>query len=112
MKTWRLISGILSMILFVLVSFQSCAAGALDAMAGSEGTSGAAGILVGIDLLAGGIISIVSKDSHSKGFTIVLIILYGLGAFIGFTMHGSYTDLVIWSAWCLLNALMAVISLR
>ena len=27
MKTWKLVSGILSIILFVIVSFQSCAAG-------------------------------------------------------------------------------------
>lgn len=27
MKTWKLVSGILSIILFVFVSFQSCAAG-------------------------------------------------------------------------------------
>ena len=27
MKTWKLVSGILSIILFVVVTFQSCAAG-------------------------------------------------------------------------------------
>ena len=32
MKTWKLVSGILSIVLFVLVTFQSCAAGLSNAL--------------------------------------------------------------------------------
>ena len=32
MKTWKLVSGILSMILFIVVAFQSCAAGMVNAI--------------------------------------------------------------------------------
>lgn len=32
MKVWKLVSGILSIILFVFVSFQSCAAGVSNAL--------------------------------------------------------------------------------
>lgn len=34
MKTWKLVSGILSIVLFLVVAFQSCAAGVVDAIAG------------------------------------------------------------------------------
>ena len=49
MKTWKLVSGILSTVLFLVVAFQSCAAGVADAIAGQGGTGGGAGILVGRD---------------------------------------------------------------
>ena len=44
MKTWKLVSGILSMILFVIVTFQSCAAGVANSLEANGETSGSAGI--------------------------------------------------------------------
>ena len=43
MKTWKLVSGILSMILFVIVTFQSCAAGVANSLEANGETSGSAG---------------------------------------------------------------------
>ena len=60
-------------------------------------------------LLTGGIVSIVTRKSNGKGGNIALIILYGLGALIGFAGHGSYSDLVIWAGWCLINAVLALV---
>lgn len=37
MKTWKLVSGILSMILFVIVTFQSCAAGVANSLEANGG---------------------------------------------------------------------------
>lgn len=111
MKIWKMVSGILSIILFLVVTLQSCAAGLYDAMADNGETSGAAGVLVAILLLAGGIVSIVVRNSDSKGTNIALLILFGLAALIGFAGYGSYQDLIIWSVWCLINAVMAVISM-
>ena len=42
MKTWKLVSGILSMILFVIVTFQSCAAGVANSLEANGETSGSA----------------------------------------------------------------------
>ena len=53
MKVWKLVSGILSMILFVLVAFQSCAAGVSNALEANGEVSGSAGIIVAIHMLAG-----------------------------------------------------------
>lgn len=110
MKTWKLVSGILSIILFVFVSFQSCAAGLGNTLADNGEVSGSAGFIVAIMLLAGGIVSIATR-SGSKGGNIALIVLYGIGALLGFTMAGSYGDLNIWAGWCLICAVLAIIAL-
>lgn len=111
MKTWKLVAGIISIILFVVVSFQSCAAGVVNALEDNGGTSGSVGILVAILLLAGGIVSIATRKSEGKGGNIALIILFGLAASCGFAGHGNYSDLVIWAVWCLINAVLAIVAL-
>ena len=110
MKTWKLVSGILSIVLFAFVSFQSCAAGIGNALAENDELSGSAGLIVSIMLLAGGIVSIATRN-RSKGGNIALIILFGIGAICGYTMAGSFADLTIWATWCLLCAVLAVVSL-
>lgn len=111
MKTWKLVSGILSIILFVVVTFQSCAAGVVNALEENGGTSGSVGFLVAAFMLAGGIVSVASRKSVKKGGNIALVILFGLAALIGFAGYGNYSDLVIWSVWCLINAILAVVAL-
>ena len=95
MKTWKLVSGILSIIMFVFVTFQSCAAGISNSIEDNGEVGGSAGIIVAIMLLAGGIVSIATRNSKGKGGNIAVIVLFGLGAIMGFTMAGSYTDLII-----------------
>jgi uncharacterized membrane protein YoaK (UPF0700 family) len=121
MKTWKLVSGILSIIMFVFVTFQSCAAGISNSIEDNGEVGGSAGIIVAIMLLAGGIVSIVNvtvfalalatRNSKGKGGNIAVIVLFGLGAIMGFTMAGSYTDLIIWAAWCAICAVLALISM-
>lgn len=110
MKTWKLVSGILSIILFVFVAFQSCAAGTLNTLEGNGEVSGSAGLFVAIMLLAGGIVSVATRKG-SKGGNIALIVLFGIGALLGLTMGGSFGDLVIWGGWCLICAVLAVVAL-
>ncbi|WP_173327902.1 hypothetical protein [Eubacterium pyruvativorans] len=82
MRIWKLISGIVSIVLAAFVIFQSSAAGLYNAMRNRDG----------------------------KGGNIALIVLFGLGALIGFTMAGSYSDLMIWAGWCLVCAVLALLS--
>ena len=103
MKVWKLVSGILSIILFVFVSFQSCAAGVSNALEANGEASGSAGIIVAILMLAGGIVSIATRKSLGKGGNIALIVLFGLAAIIGFAGYGSFSDLAIWAGWCLIK---------
>lgn len=111
MRTWKLVSGILSCVLFMVVSFQSCAAGVVDAMEENEGTSGGSGMLVAILMLTGGIVSIASRKSYKNGGNIALIIMFGLAALVGYTGYGVFTDLLVWSTWCLINAILAGVAM-
>ena len=108
MRVWKLVSGILSIILFAVVMFQSCAAGVVNALEDNGGISGSVGVIVGI---AGGIVSIATRNKTGKGHDIALIVLFGLAAVFGFAGYGNYSDLVIWSVWCLINAVLAVVSM-
>ena len=110
MKTWKLVSGILSIILFVFVAFQSCAAGVGNALAENGESGGSAGIIVAVLLLAGGIVSICARKG-GRGLNIALIVIFGIGAVTGFTMAGSFADLNICAGWCLINAVLAVVSI-
>lgn len=111
MKTWKLVSGILSIALFIVVTFQSCAAGLGNALSGNGEVSGSGGIMLSILMLSGGIVSIATKKSNGKGGNIALAVLFGLAAFVGFVLAGSFTDLKIWAFWCLINAILAVVAM-
>ena len=111
MKTWKLVSGILSMILFLIIELQSCAAGVVNALEENGGSSGSVGFICGILILVGGIVSVATRKSTGKGGNIALIIIFGLAALFGFAGYGNYSDLVIWSFWALLNAILAIVSM-
>lgn len=110
MKTWKLVSGILSIVLFFMVAFQSCAAGLSNSLSETGEVSGSAGIIVAIMLLAGGIVSIATRKG-SKGGNIALIVLFGIATFFGYTLARSFSDLRIWATWCLVNVILAIVSL-
>lgn len=111
MKIWKLVSGILSIVLCFLVMLQSCAAGVANTLEENGEVSGSAGIIVAILMLAGGIVSIATRKAKGKGGNISLIIIFGLAAVVGFANYGSYSDLAIWSGWCLLNAVLALVAI-
>ena len=108
MKIWRLVSGILSIVLSVFVLLQSGAAGLSNALEQNGEVGGSAGLMVAILLLVAGIVSIVVRKG-SKGGSIALFILFGLGALLGFSGAGSYADLKIWSGWCLICAVLGLL---
>lgn len=110
MKNWKLVSGILSIVLCLLVLMQSCAAGAVNTLEGTGEVSGSAGFVVAILMLAGGITSIATRNSYGNGGNIALIILFGIAALLGFVLAGNFSDLYIWSGWCLICAVLAMVS--
>lgn len=111
MKIWKLVSGILNIILFFFVALQSCAAGMSNALEENGEVGGTAGVIVAVMLLAGGITSIATRKSTEKGGDIALTILFGLGALFGFLLSGSYSDLRIWAGWCVICLVLAIISM-
>lgn len=111
MKTWKLVSGILSIVLFAFVMFQSCAAGLGNALTENGESSGSGGIILAVLMLVGGIVSVSTRKNEGKGGNIALIILFGLAALFGFALAGSFADLNIWAGWCLINAILAVVEM-
>lgn len=104
-------AGILSIVFFVMILFQSCAVSVGDAITDSGESGGSAGIILAFLLLASGIVSIASKNNSRAGGDVAILILCALSCLFGFTMAGSYTDLLIWSGWCAICAIMAIISI-
>ena len=94
--TAKLIIGIISIVLFVLVAFQSCAAGLGNAMANNGETGGSFGFIVALNLLITGIIAIVARKSTKKAPWIICTVLLWLNYFYAKMFGGSYADLVIW----------------
>ena len=94
--TAKLILGIISMVLFVLVAFQSCAAGVGNALSNNGEASGSFGFLVALNLLFTGIIAVAARKSVKKMPWIIATVLLWLNYFFAKMFGGSYSDLVIW----------------
>ena len=110
MKTWKLVSGILSIMLFVWIIFQSFAVGFANIILNTGEFSGFAGIVVAILILAGGIVSISTRNIGKDG-DITLILLFGIATFIGAVMAGTiYLDLYVWAFWGAVNVITAMVS--
>ena len=94
--TAKLILGIISMVLFVLVAFQSCAAGLGNALSNNGEASGSFGFLVALNLLITGIIAVAARKSVKKLPWIIAAVLLWLNYFYAKIFGGSYSDLVVW----------------
>ncbi len=111
MKTLKLVTSILCFVLFFLILFQSCAAGVSNALEANGEASGFAGVLVACLMLAGAIVQLVTRNAPSRGASAAGLVLFLLAALIGFALTGSFLDLRIWSAWCLVLGIINLICL-
>lgn len=110
MKTAKLIIGIISIVLFFLIAFQSCAAGLGNTLANNGEVSGTSGILLAFCMLIAGIVGISTRKSKGGGITAG--VFYLLGGLIGIVNYGSFSDLAIWSVLCFIfGAVFIVCSL-
>ena len=94
MKTTKLVIGILSLVLAVVVLFQSCAVGVGSALAETQDTSGGSGMFVAILFITAGIVGIAARTS--KGGAIAATILYAIAGIMGVTAGGMFKDLIVW----------------
>jgi uncharacterized membrane protein YfcA len=93
----ELVIGIISIIMSLGITFQSCIVGGLNALSESEEASGSAGIMLSFCIFIAGIVGIVTRKGSGKGGAITASIFYLFGAIIGFSNVGSYSDLQIYS---------------
>lgn len=108
MKTSRTVIGIISIILFVLITFQSCAAGLGNALAENGESSGSAGLFLALCMLIAGIVGVATRKS--KGGAITSGCFYAIGGLIGIANVGSYGDLKIWSVLSFIFAAVFIIT--
>lgn len=98
--------GIISIVLFLIISLQSCVAGLGNALSENGEVSGSAGLILSVFMLIAGIISVISKSN--RGMTIVSTVFYVLGGLMGIANVGSYADLQIWSILSLLFGVLLI----
>lgn len=109
MKTAKLVVGILCIVISVLVLFQSCAVGVGNVLLENDETSGGAGIVVALLMLAGGIVMISTRNSGQTGGAFTCFIMFGIGSWLGSSLAGSFSDLRVWSGLCLILAIINLI---
>lgn len=96
-STGRLVCGIISIVLTLIVLLQSCAAGVSNALEANGEVSGSAGFLLAICFLVAGIVGIVTRNSSKKAGPFVSAGFYLAGALVAACNVGSYSDLAIWA---------------
>lgn len=87
--TGKLIIGIFSVILFFVISIQSCAVGFRE-------KRGSFGIISAVLIVTAGILAIATRNSKKISAAIACCILYGIGALIAYIGAGSYSALKVW----------------
>ncbi len=107
MKTFKLIIGIVSIVLFAVIVFQSCAAGIGNALEENGEVSGSAGFFLAICMLVAGILAIATRKGNAGGF--VSAGFYAFGGLVGIVNYGSFSDLLIWSVLCFIFASILII---
>lgn len=96
--TGKLIIAIISMVLFLIVSLQSCAAGLGNAISDNGSHSGTSGFLCALFLLIGGIITLTTRTAKGNGGIITAIVFYWLGALLTAGTGETYPDLPVWGS--------------
>lgn len=92
----RLAIGIISIVLFIFVTFQSCAAGLGNILSENESSSGTLGVMLSLCMLVGGIIGICTRNSKGRSGPIISMSFYALGAIFAFGGVSTFGDLMIW----------------
>ena len=104
MKTARLCIGIISMVLFLIIIFQSCAAGIGEALTGDESGSAGNGATVAWMMLIAGLVGLCTRKTVVGGY--IAAAIYLIAGIIGVTSTGIFADLIIWGVVALIFAVV------
>lgn len=110
LNTAKLVLGILSLVMFLFVGFQSCSVGVLTKLGQSSDLGGSAGGLLTIVLLICGILGIAARRNQKA--TLTAGILYIVGGVLALPNAQIYKDLVIWGIVSIAFGVVFVISSR
>jgi len=106
MKTAKLVIGIVSMVLFLVIALQSCAAGVGNALEGNGEVSGSAGFVLALCMLVAGIVGVAGRKSF--GAAITAGCFYAVGGIVGIANIGSFKDLLIWNVLSFIFAVVFI----
>lgn len=106
----RLAIGIISILIFIFVTFQSCAVGIGNAIQENGDTSGSSGFALGIFVLIAGIVGICTRNSKGKAGAIITCVLYWFAAIFSLGEKGIYADLPIWGAISFIFGIVYLVS--
>lgn len=110
MKTSKLVVGIISIVLSILVALQSCATGLSNALESNGEVSGTAGVLLAISFLVAGIVAICTRNGGKGGYVSAgFYVFFGL---IAMMMAGSYADLTIWAVLSIIFGIICAVATR
>ena len=102
MKTTKLIIGIISIILFAFITFQSCMVGIGNAILDNGESSGSSGLFLSLCMLIAGIVGICTRNGKNGGY--VSGGFYIFGGLIGISSSGAFKDLRLWAIVCFIFA--------
>lgn len=88
--------GVISIVLFFVVSFQSCAVGVGNALGETGDTTGTTGIFFSFIILISGIVGLSTRNSKSKIGAFVTSFLYLFAFLITRGTGENFGDLPIW----------------
>lgn len=108
LSSGRLAIGIISIVLFVIICFQSCAAGISNTLEDNGELGGSAGFILSVCMLVSGIVGIVTRNSTSRTGAVITAVFYLVGALLAFANAGSYSDLIIWSVLAVIFAIVYI----
>jgi len=106
-KIAKLICGIISIVVFMIIVFQSCAAGLVNVLESNDDTSGTAGVFLAVSMLIAGIIGIATRNNKGGGITAGAF--YLVGGIIAFASLGTFTDLIVWSVLSMLFSMLFLV---
>lgn len=97
-ETAKLVIGIISIVLFLIIALQSCVAGFGNALAQNGEISGSAGFMLALFMLIAGIVALATRKKNSGN--IACFALYLIGGLVGIANAGTYKDLNVWAVLC------------
>ena len=99
MKVWKILSGIISCMVAIVVAIQAFTMDIIHILSEYADPCGVFGIILAVLLLAGGIISITTCKAEGSGGNIALILIFTTAFVIGLFKMTDYPDLIIWAWW-------------
>lgn len=110
MRVTKLVIGIVSFVLSVVIAFMSCAAGVVSGISGNaKDTSGGSGLAMVLFMIIAGIVAIAAKKS--RGGAIATAIIYAIAGIIGVSASGLYKDLIVWGVVNFIFAAFFIVSI-